>query len=67
MKAYLDCDERYPVYSLRPGDPDGNAGLRYFGQELEITEEHYREYVLACDKYNEVQARLAQLWKEHNK
>ena len=58
MKVVVDVDERYPVYSLFPIEPDYVSG----GTVAEITDEEWAEYEAVTERFNAMQERLRGLY-----
>ena len=60
MKVYIDCDERYPDYSLDKAEGHWKEKQPQY-KATEISEEFYERYLKACAEYQEVQSIIEKL------
>lgn len=60
MKMWLDCDERYPDFSVRE---EGTV----FNVEVEVTENELKQIHAARDAYDAAQALLADKYEQWKK
>lgn len=62
MKAYMDKDEWWPVYSITDSSD-------YFGvmDEVEVPEQLIQEYRDALKVFSETQGKLIKVWQEQVK
>lgn len=59
MKCHVDRDEWYPVYSLYEDNT--------WGEEIDIPRELFEEWVGVLSKFEDLQLRLQELYKEVKK
>ena len=58
MKVWIDSDEWYPVFTVDNGERAATYNLNPWGQEAEVTEEQYAEWVRVFEEFDKVQTEL---------